>query len=133
ERYQTVADFAADLKRLQRQMGSEAEQAAQARLTLSLAPPPGAEPQAVINKNGAGSFQHVKSQLASSAEYLLSEIKKRPGAAIFTGVAAILALLFVRPPWPGLRPPPLAPFQQTKITPLTNSGPAAGSAISPDA
>jgi serine/threonine protein kinase/Tol biopolymer transport system component len=126
-RYQTAEEFAADLKRLQRQLGLESGSATQVRPIVSLKPIPDGERQARVVKQGESTrLYHVKSLFASSAIYLLSEVRKRPKATIFTSSAVIFAFLLFA------RPAAAPPFQRISIAPLTNAGRAVCAAISPD-
>ena len=118
-RYQTVAELAADLKRLQRRL------AVKSGLVQ-----PGADSElrpdgVTIDLNPTTRFHRVKAQFTESTIFLLSEVKKRPKASVFTGLTVVLALLF----FPRAAAPP---FQTISTSQVTNSGRAVWAAISPD-
>ena len=136
ERYQTVKEMVFDLKRLKQRLDYEAEQ--QRSLT------PNSNTHGVTTSSEPTSSTTDREQIVdtgmsvsrktSSAEYLISEIKRhKPGAllalAIFIIAAAGIGL--------GLykligRNKPSAPFQTVKISNLTTTGHITHAAISPD-
>ncbi len=126
ERYQTARELASDLKQLRhkfrRQNEVEFAPKLLAQRTLSNRAPGDSEPQGT----GSAIIHEVRSRAVWTAEYLLSEIREHPKAAIFTGATAIFAILLLLIP----RPPQPGPSYQ--MTTLTNSGKSVCAAISPD-
>jgi serine/threonine protein kinase/WD40 repeat protein len=142
QRYPSVDDLAADLKKLRRQIEGE---------TTS---EPLAEPL-VVGKHGVskGSLESVTrhqwlakpafstDRLSSALTYvshtagqILTGIKQHPGTTIFAGLTAVFAILLfgLNSRWFRPQPRTSAPFQSIKMTPLTNAGQSVCAAISPD-
>jgi serine/threonine protein kinase/Tol biopolymer transport system component len=138
ERYQTTKDVLIDLRRLRQQVEvkAEVERLATPGAGFELAvPTDGTEPAVATTDNGTTATQSEIVRRTSSAEYLVSEIKRHTTGAV-VGLAISLILLggigfgfyrfVIR-----LRPK-AAPFQATKITKLTTTGNAGLPTISPD-
>ncbi len=130
ERYQTIRDFAVDLRRLRQELefhtklgrsnsSGDVEQVTPARTTSGSTSP-------------ARSTQGDKS--TSSAEFLLGEIKRhRIGATIAAIVLVIVAGIIGIAVYGTLKRTSAAePFQEMRISRLTNTGRSNGAAISPD-
>jgi serine/threonine protein kinase/Tol biopolymer transport system component len=131
DRYQTARDLASDLKKLRHQIRRPNGVAATPKLlgqkTLSHPRTAGSSPRETADDGTASAIiDKVKSQAVWTAEFIISEIREHPKAAIFTGATAIFAILLLLIP---VSPPP-APSSQ--MTPLTNSGKSVCAAISPD-
>ncbi|HEV7473884.1 MAG TPA: protein kinase [Pyrinomonadaceae bacterium] len=122
-RYQTVAELGADLRNLQQQLGVKSG-------SVTPLQPSG---DSDVRFDGLGHTDAVKpnpitrfQRVRSSTLYVLSEVRKRPKASVFAGLAVILALLFFP------HSAALPPFQTSRTSLLTNSGRAICVAISPD-
>jgi serine/threonine protein kinase len=94
ERYQTVKDLLLDLKSLQREVGSAAE------MERSVAPlqATGQAKAATANQTAATSTPAQQAQTTSSAEYIVTEIKRHKKKLVFAVivlVAAFIPLAFV--------------------------------------
>jgi eukaryotic-like serine/threonine-protein kinase len=139
ERYQTIRDFAVDLRRLKQELefrsklerSSPSGDAAAAPGTFSggRAISTGRE-MAAARTGELGATAHT----TSSAEYLISEIKRHKGGAALTLAALALVLassafILHRALWKDMH---VVPFQNMRISRLTNTGHANGAAISPD-
>ncbi len=140
ERYLTVKEFAADLKRLRRQLRSQLEIEVAPELlaqsTLDLESTLHERREMTRGRRGSSVFFRIKSQALSTAEYLLSEIREHKTAAIFTGVTAVF-VIFLGVELPRSRfatwfMRPVAPSQTMTMEPLTNSGKSVCAAISRD-
>jgi serine/threonine protein kinase/Tol biopolymer transport system component len=140
ERYQTVKELAADLKKVRRRFRGEVEETPDG-FTQQLKLEPGDRNSAAkwIDPNKATALLRLKSHAMSTADFLLSEIKEHKKTAVFAGVAAVLALVII----PSLRPvskwinrvantrqPTFVPAPQ--MDPLTNTGTSVCAAISAD-
>lgn len=139
ERYQTVKELAADLKKVRRIVGRRSEidgtpePVTQSSLNLELTD--GNERPIRIDPNRPTIRFRLTSKARSTADFLLNEIKQHKTTAVFTGTA-IFAVLLLVPNLPRLsnwinrssenRQPPL-PMDQ-----ITNSGTSVYAAISPD-
>jgi serine/threonine protein kinase len=148
QRYASVADLAADLKKLRRQIEGETTSdpldepiaagkhgASQASLESET------RHQRLVKP--AFSTDRLSSALtyvSHTAEQILTGIRAHPRATVFSGITAVVALLLIGP---GIsrrlssffsRTPQqqAAPFQSIKMTPLTNAGQSVCAAISPD-
>jgi hypothetical protein len=148
ERYQTVKDLLIDLKRLKSRLeyeqyrereGAEAQAersasaASDAAAIESGGQPAGAEAAraAASSAREAGAVRAT-----SSAEYLISEIKRHKRGTLLALSALVLALAgvaFGLYKLIGQKPATSsAPFQAVKFTPVTTHGRAVAAAISPD-
>ena len=136
ERYQTVREMLFDLKRLKQRLDYEAEQ--QRSLTPDLnthGVTTSSEP--TLSKTDREQIVDTGISVArktSSAEYLISEIKRHKPGALLALVIFIIAAAGI-----GLglykligRNKPSAPFQTVKISNLTTTGHIKHAAISPD-
>ena len=142
QRYQTISEMAADLKRLRLELLGEASAE-----PLSMADQNAGAQRRIITKASLESATRHKlkpqthassdawksalTYISHTAEQLLSEIKGHPKATVFAGLIAVFALFIVVPriPWPQRQPQTVAPFQ---MRPLTNAGQSVCAAISPD-
>lgn len=132
ERYQTIQELAADLRRLRRQIDGAS--------TPELNASPTQIGESATNQNyapandagwtGSTIVARVKLQAASTVEYVFNELKGHPRTAIFTGMLALAAVLFVVRIIPLHRQTPL--FQTLNYKPLTNSGKSVCAAVSAD-
>jgi Tol biopolymer transport system component len=131
ERYQTVEELAADLKKVRRHFRGEVDETPELFANSAARP---------VHRNKASTLLRLRSQAMSSAEFLLSEIKEHKTTAVFAGVAAVLALVFIVPKLPpvsnwinrvaDIRQPTIG--QPSQMAPLTNAGTSVCAAISPD-
>jgi serine/threonine protein kinase/Tol biopolymer transport system component len=141
ERYQTIKDFAVDLRRLKQELefrsklerSTPSGEGTGATLsngrTISSGGASGSSGEAVVRTAEVGT-----THTASSAEYLISEIRRHKGGAalMLASLAVIIcgiAFFLYRAFWTGT---PTIPFQNMRISRLTNTGRANGAAISPD-
>ena len=143
QRYSSINELTADLRKLRRQLPSETN--------AELLPFPGqiSTGRHGVRKSSSKSVtrRQRKSAPASTsdlwstaltyfshtAEQLLTEIKTHPGTTIFASLAAVFVLLLgLNARW--LRPQQTTsrPFGLIKMTPLTNAGQSVCAAISPD-
>lgn len=148
QRYQTVSELAADLRRLRVELVGE----------ISADPSPIADPNAQVRRSNAktslesrtrhkqkiqthapsDTWKSALTYISHTAEQLLSEIKGHPKATIFSGLTALVALLLIVPNVSPLMnrlrnlisPPPWQ--QPLLMRPLTNAGQSVCAAISPD-
>jgi serine/threonine protein kinase/Tol biopolymer transport system component len=138
ERYQTAKDVLTDLKRFKRRSDYQVEAA---RLSSTAS----GDSASVASSNEEPAQQTATqplistaegSRTMSSAEYVVSEIKRHKRIVIFAVVAIAIvsaALLFgLRYLRPATVPSGPMPFGQTKVTKLTSTGTASQAAISPD-
>ena len=141
ERYQTVKELAADLKKVRRHFRGEVEETPDLLTQqLKLETNDRNSTAISIDQNKATALFRLKSQAVSTADFLLSEIKEHKTTAAFAGVVAVLALVFIVPKLPpvskwinrvaGIRQPTIV--QAPEIAPLTNAGTSVCAAISPD-
>lgn len=138
ERYQTAKDLLVDLRRLRQRLEVEAG------TERSASPEAGSEPTVATEDTPTGATTNesaARTELGyptSSAEYLVSEIKRHKTGALVALAALIIAVAltafglykFIGQTRPGVKPP--AAFQTMKITRLTSIGKARSAAISPD-
>jgi len=141
ERYQTVKDMAVDLRLLRRRLEVEAEVERSAQREAGSH---GTSDTSSADRRAAGeTFVQAKARVSgtaetpatSSAEYLISEIKRHKRGVALLGTALVLLLAsagyglyrFLSQPKPAA-----APFQATKVTKVTATGRAQLAAISPD-
>jgi len=137
ERYQTAKDMLVDLRRLSQQLEFDAEHERSASAgtggRVGTATRDGQPNVATANEPAARTGDLVLTRTTSSAEYLISEIKRhKRGVAIGSAIlivlaAAVIYWIYTLPR--GTRP---APFQTMKIARLTSTGTAVEAAISPD-
>ena len=136
ERYQTAKEMLFDLKRLKQRLDYEAEQ----QRSLSPAPnthgvPPSSEP--TLSKTDGEPIVDTAisvSRKTSSAEYLISEIKRHKPRVLIALVIFIIAAAGIGTGLYKLlgKNKPSAPFQTVKISNLTTTGRVIHAAISPD-
>jgi eukaryotic-like serine/threonine-protein kinase len=144
QRYQTVSELAADLKRLRLELLGEtsaeplsmAEQnSAQRRIVTrtSLESATRHKPKAQTHAS-SDTWKSALTYISQTADHVLSGIRQHPKTTVFAGLIAVSALLIVVPriPWSRSQPQTVAPFQTIKMTPLTNAGQSVCAAISPD-
>lgn len=143
ERYQTVKELASDLQKVRREFRRRSEIDGTPELaaqTFDLEPVDSNERPMPIDPQRQTILFRLKSQAISTAEFFLSEIKEHKTTAVFTGIAAVFAVLLI-----GLNLPRLSnlvnragengqsrPAQALKMETLTNSGTSVCAAISPD-
>ncbi|MGH9970002.1 MAG: protein kinase domain-containing protein [Pyrinomonadaceae bacterium] len=134
ERYQLMSEFASELRKLRRQLFSEPASDPVAQPTLSFETTVRSEQPDAGFFSRPTIFSKIRSQAASTADYVLSEIKEHKRAMVFTGVTAVFALLFIGFYSPTLfkRSQPSVILPTIKMTPLTNAGKSVCAAISPD-
>jgi len=143
ERYQTVKELAADLKKARREFHRQTEIDGTAERVsqepLFREPPDSSEWPRSIDPIRTTILFRLKSQAVSTSDFLLSEIKKHKTTAVFTGITAIFAVLLLVPNLAGLsgwinrfRAPPQTTYTFTNLSPVTNSGTSVCAAISPD-
>lgn len=134
ERYQTAKDLLIDLRGLRRRLEIETELERFATPGADAAVTAGPLSTAGKTAEESASTQAVAAHPTSSAEYLITEIKRHKGQAIV--IFAVVALLvagggfgvykLLRQKQTGLS------FQTAKFARLTSTGKAIGAAISPD-
>jgi serine/threonine protein kinase/Tol biopolymer transport system component len=144
QRYQTVSELAADLKKLRRQVLGEtsaeplvlpdqnaaAKQRIIAKTSLESAT---RHKRKVETHESSDAWKSALTYISQTAEHVLSGIKAHPKTTAFAGVIAFVALLIVVPRITWFRPQQTAaPFQTIKMMPLTNAGQSVCAAISPD-
>ncbi|MDX6497221.1 MAG: eukaryotic-like serine/threonine-protein kinase [Blastocatellia bacterium] len=147
ERYQTVKELTSDLQKVRREFSRRNEidgtPELVAQQTLNLELSDGNERPKPFDRRGQTIFFRLKSQAISTADFLLSEIKEHKTTAVFTGIAAIFAVLLIVPSLPRLltwinhssESRQALPAQVPKMVPMgqiTNSGTSVCAAISPD-
>ena len=140
KRYQSIKEVAIELEELQQELksASELEYSAQPASSGAAAgafgvPPSGGPPdRATSTPPEGGTPSTIRS--TSSAEYLVSEIKRHKGGVllVLAGIGVLIAgVAFGLYKWIGQRQR-TAPTQALKITRLTSTGKATTAAISPD-
>ena len=143
QRYQTVSELAADLKRLRLELLGETsaepspiadQNTAEQRRIVRNTPLESATRHKLKPQTHASSdtWKSALTYISHTAEQLLSEIKGHPKATVFTGVAVVFAILIGWRVFPPGRLPPPARFQTIKMTSLTSGGQSVCAAISPD-
>jgi serine/threonine protein kinase/Tol biopolymer transport system component len=136
ERYQTIRDFSVDLRRLKQELEfrTKLERSSPsgdgASVTVSGGRTVSNGGEAAARTGELGTATHT----ASSAEYLIGEIKRHKGGAALTLAAlaivvAVSAFILHQAFWKDRH---VMPFQNMRISRLTNTGRANGAAISPD-
>jgi serine/threonine protein kinase len=138
DRYQTAREFFSDLRELQQQeFASDAlrehsvSAEASARVSVS-------SDQAAIapNPEQTGRTQQIAVPATSSAEYIVTEIKRHKRGALLALAAFVIAAtgiafaIYQWRPWTSANF--AAPFQTIQVTKLTNTGNATNAAMSPD-
>ncbi len=140
ERYQTIKDFAVDLRRLKQELEFRAqlERSTPSGEGVTLSTSSGRRSIETTRDPALSTAELLTNRHTSSAEYLVTEIKRHKRGVI---VASALVLLFVGVLLAGI---PLglykffgqgrsaAAFQNMRISRLTNTGRAGEAAISPD-
>ena len=137
ERYQSVKDLLLDLKRLKQRQDFEAELERSARAESSgRAGVATSDWQRVRTSGGQAAAQTAEAEEArptSSAEYLISEIKRHKRSLTLALMALIVALGGISFGLYKLMDPKSAlPPQVMRINRITTTGKASGAAISPD-
>ena len=99
-RYQSITKLATDLNALQKELARETDSGA-VNPPLPWYPPAldGQKTRAMLTDSAI--LTRIRSQAASTAEFIFSEIRTHKAAAVFTGVAGVLALLILLPYAPG--------------------------------
>ena len=144
ERYQRVKDLAADLRKLRRKIEAKSPEEPEVRQVPIIEKAEGmlrGEEHFTGGDRGTR-LDNTKTRVSSTAESILTEIKEHKKAAMFVGVAAVLAVLLVIPGFPIVvsriqnffhqSQLSTGPLQMMKMTPLTNSGQSVCAAISSD-
>jgi serine/threonine protein kinase len=133
ERYQTIKDVAIELKELRRELAGNAE------LDITVPPPSRSEAkrEGQASTPGQGTATSVPSgslsTRASSAEYIVSEIKRHKIAALlFLFVVAGAGLTYAVYRFALQSKPAVTHFQNMKITRVTTEGDVESATISPD-
>ena len=138
ERYQTAKDVLTDLKRFKRRSDYQVEAA---RLSSTASGDSSGVAQSNEEAAQTTAAQPLVStaegsRTMSSAEYVITEIKRHKRVVIFAvlglaivSVALLLGLRYLRPASVSRGP---IPFGQLKLTKLTSTGTASQAAISPD-
>jgi serine/threonine protein kinase/Tol biopolymer transport system component len=152
QRYQSINDLAADLKKLRQQLQGEEPVELMASAGQIAAFKHGVKKDSLESatrhrrKSPPANTDLLSSALtyvSHTAEQILTGIKEHPKATIFSGITAVAAFLLIGaglPRWTKgfmtrLSPPPQQssqPFQTIKMTPLTNAGQSVCAAVSPD-
>jgi serine/threonine protein kinase/Tol biopolymer transport system component len=135
ERYQTAKDMIIDLRRLKQRLEFEAEseRSSPTRPSESEARSTAGDQNSYSTKTAARDTSGVEiTRTTSSAEYLISEIKRHKRAAL-ASLAIFSVLLAVGIYWALTTQSETSPlFQNMKIARLTTTGKAIEAAISPD-
>lgn len=142
QRYPSVDDLAADLKKLRRQIEGEttgeplAEPIAVGKHGVTKSPLESVtrHQRKLAPASSTDRLSSALTYVSQTAGQILTEIKQHPGTTIFAGLAAVFAIsLFgLNSRWFRPQPRTSAPFQSIKMTPLTNAGQSVCAAISPD-
>ncbi len=149
QRYSSVDDLAADLKKLRRQIDGETtseplgEPIVVGQHGLSKSSFESATQHQRRLAKPAFSTDRLSSALtyvSHTAEQILTGIRAHPKATIFSGIAAGVALLLIAPGishrlssfFSRTSQQQVAPFQAISMRPLTNAGQSVCAAISPD-
>ncbi len=135
ERYQTIKDLTVDLRRLRQELEfkSKLGRSMPSGEEMSYTPS-GGQAAATANVPASHTRDGGTNRTASSAEYLIGEIKRHRGSAtlILSALLLVLAAASFGVYYFFMPGHPLAPFQNMSISRLTNTGRANGAAISPD-
>ncbi len=148
QRYPSIDDLAADLKKVRRQIEGETtseplpEPIAVGKhgVTRSSLESVTRHQRKLAPASGTDRLSSALTYVSHTAEQILTGIRAHPKATIFSGITAVVALLLIGP---GIshrlskffsRTPQqqVVPFQAIKMTPLTNAGQSVCAAISPD-
>jgi len=137
ERYQTAKDLLVDLRRLRQRLEIEGRSATPVTGSEPAVTTDDTPPGAASTNESAARTRVEVARPTSSAEYLLSEIKRHKTVAIAlaTLIIAVAASVFglykfIGQSRPGTKPTPA--FQTMKIARLTSTGKATSAAVSPD-
>src|SRR6266508_6041528 len=137
ERYQTAKDLLVDLRRLRQRLEIEGRSATPVTGSEPAVTTDDTPPEASSTNESAARTRVEGARPTSSAEYLLSEIKRHKTVAIalVTLIIAVAASVFglykfIGQSRPGTKPTPA--FQTMKIARLTSTGKATSAAVSPD-
>jgi serine/threonine protein kinase/Tol biopolymer transport system component len=135
KRYQSIKEVAIELEELQQELKSSSELEYSAQPTSSGAVPPvGSTQTEGLHSSASGMVSIGTARSASSAEYLVSEIKRHKRGLLLALVALVVlvaGVAFGLYKWTGQRQRGGA-SQPLKITRLTSTGKATSAAISPD-
>jgi serine/threonine protein kinase/Tol biopolymer transport system component len=135
KRYQSIKEVAIELEELQQELksASELEYSAQPELSGAAAST-GAAPTESSHSSASGTVSIGAARSTSSAEYLVSEIKRHKRGlllALAALVVVVAGVAFGLYKWIGQRQR-TAPTQALEITRLTSTGKVTTAAISPD-
>lgn len=142
QRYPSVNDLAADLKKLRREILGETT-------SEPLAEPFAAGKNGVSRSSLESVTRHQRklapvsntdrlssalTYVSHTAEQILTGIRQHPGTTVFAGLTAVFAIILfgLNSRWFRPQLQTSAPFQSIKMTPLTNAGQSVCAAISPD-
>jgi Tol biopolymer transport system component len=142
ERYQTAKELLTDLKSLKQSLEFVAErERTEAPEFIGTETAPGSSEKASVKDTAGSTAQTEETKAAlptSSAEYLVSEIKRHQTgallalAALVIVAASLVFAVYKRVSQNRLSINSASPFQRLKITRLTNTGKASAAALSPD-
>jgi eukaryotic-like serine/threonine-protein kinase len=144
ERYQTAKELLTDLKRLKRRSDYQVEAARFASTPLGESASVAQSREALANRTAAQPVDSIAeaTRTMSSAEYVISEIKRHKRSVIFAVVGfAVFVVIVSTSIILGIRymrraefvtKPAAPPFTEMKVTRLTTTGNASLAAISPD-
>ncbi|HEV8134150.1 MAG TPA: protein kinase [Pyrinomonadaceae bacterium] len=138
ERYQTAKDLLIDLRRLQHRLETDAEMeraatlgtASERRVRTDLT----SAPVVSTNETAAPTFA-ATAHPTSSAEFLISEVKRHKGwtlVVLAALVTSVLGIMFGVYRFAGQRRSSSRSLEEMKVRRLTSNGKAADAAISPD-
>ncbi len=135
KRYQSIKEVAIELEELQQELKTAAELEYSAQPTSSSTPASMAAAQTErVHSSASGAVSFETARSISSAEYLVSEIKRHKRGlllALTALVVVVAGVAFGLYKWIVQRQR-AAPTQALKITRLTNTGKVTRAAISPD-
>src|SRR5436305_1983027 len=153
ERYQSIDEMAAELKRFRRQIQGDSTEdplwPTETEISASRKPSAADDvsPQSRTRyrpkpgpRSTSDTWSSALTYVSRTAEQVMSEIKGHPKATAFAGLAAGFVIILGLSPaiqqriglLVGNQQSTVAPFQNIKITPLTNSGQPVCATISPD-
>ena len=145
QRYQTVSELAADLKRLRRELLGETsaepspiadQNAVPLGINTRTSPESRTRPKPKIQTHASSdAWKSALTYISHTAEHVLSGIREHPKATIFSGLTAVVALLLIVPNMHQLTnrlKSLFSPTPQFEMKLLTNSGQSVCAAISPD-
>jgi len=134
KRYQSIKEVAIELEELQQELKSASELEYSAQPTSSNTAASIAAQTESVHSSASGAVSFETARWTSSAEYLVSEIKRHK-RGLLLGLAALVIVVagvaFGLYKWIGQRQRG-APAKALKITRLTSTGKATRAAISPD-